>query len=65
MTCFTFETLKISKLNFLFYSKESDPLDSKEVLAGIEDRIVRFKKEMHKASSALLKRLIRNMLSGR
>ena len=43
------------------YSKESDLLDSTEVLTGIEDRIVRFKKAMPKASPALLKRLIRNM----
>ena len=43
------------------FSKEADLLDSKEVLTGIEDRLVRFKKAMPKASPALLKRLIRNM----
>jgi site-specific DNA recombinase len=43
------------------FAKEADLLDSKEALDGIEDRIIRFKKAMPKASPALLKRLIRNL----
>lgn len=41
--------------------KESKLLEPQEVLSGIEERLVAFKKALPKAKAPLLKRLIRNM----
>ncbi|MEO5667561.1 MAG: hypothetical protein ABIR96_05855, partial [Bdellovibrionota bacterium] len=41
--------------------KEDDLMEPKEAIAGIEERLLSFKKALPKASPALLKRLIRNM----
>ena len=41
--------------------KESSLLEPQEVLRGIEERLVAFKKALPKAKAPLLKRLIRNM----